>query len=58
MKVAHTGIVRKVYKDTVDMWCMEVERTETKTRGKTIYIGMKAKPKGKIGQKVRAGEDV
>lgn len=58
MKIEHAGIVQKVYKDPVDLWCIEVKRTDTLTRGTTTYIGIKVKPKLKEGQKVKAGDEV
>lgn len=58
MRIEHTGIVRKVYKHPIDLWCVEIERTKTAIRGTTTYIGIKVKPKVKEGQKLSAGDEI
>lgn len=58
MKIEHTGIVRRVYKDPVDLWCVEIARTKTDTKGHTTYIGIKIKPKVKVGQLLEAGDEI
>lgn len=36
----------------------ELKRTNTETKGITRYIGIKVKPKLKVGQKVSAGDEI
>ena len=56
MKIEHEGVVKSIYKNPTDLWCVEVARTKTGTKGVTTYIGIKVKPKLKVGQKVSAGD--
>ena len=58
MKVAHKGIVLKIYKEPQGLWCVVTKRTETAAKGKTVYKGMNQKPKIKIGQILEVGEEI
>lgn len=58
MKIEHTGTVRKVYKHPTDLWCVEIARSATGAKGVTTYIGIKVKPKLKIGQSVKKGDEL
>lgn len=58
MRIEHGGIVKSIYKHTTDLWCVEIKRTDTGTKGTTTYIGIKVKPRFKIGQKVSAGDEI
>ena len=58
MKIAHTGKVRKIYKDATGFWCVEIKRTHTETRGITRYIGFKTKPKIKEGDRIYSGQEI
>ena len=58
MIVEHAGIVRKVYKHPTDLWCVEITRYKTGTKGKTIYIGLKKKPQIRAGQFVSKGTEL
>lgn len=58
MKIEHTGIVRDIKKKSTGLWSVEVSRTETGTKGSTIYTGIKTKPKLKVGQKIFKGEEI
>ena len=55
MKIPNSGIVRKIYKDPVDLWCVTVVR---ENGGETTYIRFKNKPKVRVGQVVCAGEEL
>jgi biotin carboxyl carrier protein len=58
MKVSNAGIVTRVYKSASDLWCVEIERTKTPTKGTIRYIGIKSKPKVKVGQHINAGDEI
>lgn len=58
MRIEHAGIVHKIYKHPTDLWCVEIKRTMTGTKGTTTYLGIKAKPKLKVGQKVKKGDEI
>lgn len=58
MRIQHKGTITKIYKDPVDLWCVEVKRDKALTKGKTVYIGLKIKPKLKVGQAVEAGDEI
>ena len=58
MKIQHGGIVTKIYKDPINLWCVEVKREGTLIKGTSTYIKMKVKPKLKVGQKVEAGDEI
>ena len=49
MIIAHTGIVRRIYKTHADNWCIEIKRTGTQAKGVTKYIGFKSKPNVSAG---------
>lgn len=58
MIIAHTGIVRRVYKTHADNWCIEIKRTDTQAKGVTKYIGFKSKPNVSVGDKIFRGQEI
>jgi hypothetical protein len=58
MRVSSEGIVTRVFKSSTDLWCVELERTKTGTKGKVKYIGLKTKPKVKVGQLINVGDEI
>ena len=58
MIIAQSGVIHKIYKHPTDLWCVEIKRTDTRSKGTTTYIGIKAKPKLKVGQRVSAGDEI
>lgn len=58
MRIEHSGIVTSIHKHSTDMWCVEIKRTETGTKGITTYVGIKVKPRLKVGQRVKAGDEI
>ena len=58
MKVQHRGIVTKIYKDPIDLWCVEIKRDNTLVKGGATYTKIKVKPKIKVGQKVEVGDEI
>lgn len=58
MIIQQDGIVQEVKKHPTDLWCVTIKRTATKTGGITTYMGIKIKPKIKVGQQVFAGDEI
>lgn len=58
MRIIQSGIVEDIYKHATDLWCVVIQRTDTETKGTTTYVGIKTKPKLKVGQKVHAGDEI
>lgn len=57
MKIEQTVMIRKVYKDPVDLWCVKAVR-EADGRSEVTYIGFKVKPKVKPGQILKPGDEI
>lgn len=58
MIIQQDGIVKEIKKHPTDLWCVTIKRTATKTGGITTYMGIKVKPKIKVGQQVFAGDEI
>lgn len=56
MKAIHDGTVTRVFKDPTNLWCVEVKRKRTGTKGKDTYINIMPKPRLKPGRTIKKGD--